>query len=86
MRRLGTRLTRLEQRRAPKHFVYVLHFDPTGMSQEEIRAEVARRRGVDASEITVAPAFVLMPEPIEDTDEWLAKYAPGGTEWVRWGK
>ncbi len=86
MSRLGTRLTRLEQRRAPKNFVCVLYFDPAGMSRAEIRAEVARRRGVDPSEITLARGFVLMPEPVEDTEEWLAKYAPGGSEWTRWGK
>ena len=86
MSRLRARLTRLEQRRAPKNFVYVLYFDPAGMSREEIRAEVARRRGVDPSEITLARGFFIVPEPIEDTQEWLAKYAPGGTEWARWGK
>jgi len=79
-------LARIERRGTPKDIVSILFFDLAGTGREGIRAEVARRRGIDPSEITVVPAFVMMPEPMDDTREWLARYAPGGSESVRWGK
>ena len=88
MSRLKNRIAALERRKAPGDLVYVLNFDPAGMSREEIIAEVARRRVAARKSpyFVLTESFAMLPELAKSSEEWLEKYAPGGTERARWGK
>ena len=88
MSRLKNRIVALERRKAPGSWVYALSFAVEGMSREEIIAEEAQRRHAkgDSRPFTLAPHFAVVPEVAKASEQWLARYAPGGTEWARWGK
>jgi hypothetical protein len=88
MSRLKSRIAALERRKAPGDLVYVLNFDPAGMSREVIVAEVARRRAAarKSPHFVLTESFAVLPEVAKSSEEWLEKFAPGGSERARWGK